>query len=126
MTSKELANMISQLALEKKGQDITIMDLHSISDITDFFVIISCGSDIQTKTVANHIEKTLRDEKITLYHREGMSKLNWVLLDYVDVVVHIFREETREFYALERLWADAKVTKVEEDADLRVVPGKSN
>ena len=121
-----LADKISQLALDKKGNDVFILDLRGISDITDYFVIVSGQSDNQVKTLANHIEKSLREEKISAYHKEGFSKLRWVLIDYVDVVVHIFREETRAYYALERLWADAKVIKVEENAGTRSLSEASN
>ncbi len=126
MTEETLAKRIADLALEKKGKDITILDLRGLSDFTDFFVIVTCESDIQVKTIATHIEKEIRNEKIRATHKEGFSKLNWVLLDYIDVVLHIFREETREYYALEKLWADAKMTKVEDDAGIRVVSETSN
>jgi len=126
MTGNALAERIAYLALEKKGKDITILDLRGLSDITDFFVIVTCESDIQVKTIASHVEKELRNEKIRVLHKEGFNKSNWVLLDYIEVVLHIFREETREYYALERLWADAKMTKVEDDAGIRVVSENSN
>ena len=122
MTAQELADKIAQLAYDKKGHDITIIDLKGITDIADFFVVVSGESDIHIKTLANHIEKELKQEKIRAWHKEGYAKLNWVLLDYVEVVAHIFKPETREYYALERLWADAKFTKVEENADVRVLP----
>jgi ribosome-associated protein len=126
MESKELAQRISQLALDKKGNDIIILDLKKLSDVTDYFVIVSCESDIHVKTIANFIEDELKKEKIRVWHKEGYSKLNWVLLDYIDVVTHIFRPETREYYGLEKLWADAKITRVEDHATPRVVPQRTN
>ncbi len=122
MTGQELAEKIAHFALNKKGKDIVIMDLQGISDITDFFVIVSSESDLHTKTLAHHVEAELQKEQVKPLHREGFTKLNWVLLDYVDVVLHIFRPETRDYYALERLWADAKTIKVVEDAGIRVIP----
>ena len=126
MESKELAQRISQLALDKKGNDILILDLKKLSDVTDYFVIVSCESDIHVKTIANFIEDELKKEKIRVWHKEGYSKLNWVLLDYIDVVTHIFRPDTREYYGLEKLWADAKITRVEDHATPRVVPQRTN
>lgn len=126
MSSKDLADRISQLALSKKGNDVVIMDLKNLSDVTDFFVIVSCESDIHVKTIANYIEEELKREKIRTWHKEGFGNLNWVLLDYVDVVTHIFRPETREYYGLEKLWADAKITRVEDHVEHRIVPESKN
>ncbi len=126
MTSQELSDKIAQLALEKKGKDIQVLDLRGLTDVTDFFVIITGESDIHVKTLANYIEKELREEKIRAWHKEGYTQLQWVLLDYIEVVVHIFRPEVREYYNLERLWADAKLTRVEEDAENRIIPQTAN
>lgn len=117
MTSNELAEKISTLALEKKGHQIAILNVQGISSVTDYFVIISGDSDVQVKAIADSIERKLRaDEKIHVYHKEGMTAANWILLDYVDVVVHIFKKETREYYGIERLWADAEIKLVLEEA----------
>lgn len=85
-------------------------------NVTDYFVLINGESEVHVKALANHIEKELSKEDIELWHREGFQNLKWVLMDYIDVVIHIFRPEVREFYSLERLWADAKITKVKEHA----------
>jgi len=114
--SMKLAQRISKLAWEKKGQEILILDLRELTDVTDFFVIISGESDLHVKAITDYIETELEKERIKVWHKEGYQYLNWVLLDYVDVVVHVFRPEIREYYALEKLWADAKFTKVGEDA----------
>ena len=122
MEAKALATRVADLALEKKGSDIQLLDIRGLSDVADFFVIISGESDVHVKTLANNISKSLRnDEGIRLLHKEGFIELKWVLLDYVDVVVHIFTPETRDHYALEKLWADAKITKVEDDATSAVI-----
>ncbi len=122
MTTQALTEKITQLALDKKATDITVMDLIGISDVADYFIILSGESDVHVKTLANHIERELKGEKIRAAHREGFNRLNWVLLDYIDVVVHIFRPETREYFALEKLWADAKITKVTDDATTGIIP----
>jgi len=109
MESKELAYKIANLALEKKAKQIIVIDLGGVSSISDYFVLMSGESETQIKAIADHISKELRRQKIRTYHSEGFKSLRWVLLDYVDVVAHIFRPEAREFYGLERLWGDAKI-----------------
>lgn len=116
MDAEKLANKIAGLGLEKKGKQIVVVDLRELAGVTDFFVIMSGDSDTQIKALADHITKKLRDEKISYYHKEGFQSLRWILLDYVDVVVHIFRNETREYYGLERLWGDAKMNFVVDEA----------
>ncbi len=118
MSDMDLATKIAQLALSKKGYDIRILDLRGLTDVADYFVLVSGESDMHVKTLADFIERELKDERIRPWHKEGYIQRNWVLLDYVDTVVHIFREETRQYYGLERLWADAKVTEVEDDAPI--------
>ena len=108
MKSRKLANTIARLALEKKGKDIILLDVSGIADFTDYFVIATGDSDVQIKAISDHIEKSLKTNRIKLYHKEGYQSLQWVLLDYVDVLVHIFRPATRALYAIERLWGDAK------------------
>jgi len=119
LTAKELADKISTLALEKKGHQIAILNVDGLSNVTDYFVIVSADSDVQLKAIADHIERKLKtDNKINYYHKEGTNSANWILLDYIDVVVHIFRKETREYYGLERLWADAELKLVLEEEEI--------
>lgn len=108
MTSADLAHRIVEIAREKKGQQIVTMEISKLTNIADYFIIISGDSDLHVKAITDHIETELKTGGVNLYHREGYQYLNWVLLDYVDVVVHIFRREAREYYGIERLWADAK------------------
>jgi ribosome-associated protein len=109
LDSKTLAYSIADLAMDKKAKQIAVMDLNGITSIADFFVIMSGESDTQIKAISDHIVKELKGQAIKVYHKEGYDSLRWVLLDYVDVVVHVFKSETREFYGLERLWGDAKI-----------------
>ncbi len=101
--AKELARIIS----DKKGEDVIIFDLRDISPITDFFVIATGLSDIHNKTIAEYLSEFEEPD-----HIEGIEGGSWILLDYIDVVVHIFSKETREFYGLERLWGDAPRVKM--------------
>ena len=109
LESKTLAYKIADLALDKKAKQIIVMELNGITAIADFFVLMSGDSDTQIKAIADHIVRELKGQEIRVYHKEGYNSLRWVLLDYVDVVVHVFKPKTREFYGLERLWGDAKI-----------------
>lgn len=109
-----LAKIAGQLALSKKGFDIKILKMQKISSVCDYFVIVSGDADVHVKSIGNAIYDGLLDEGLKPLHKEGMDSGNWVLLDYVDVVVHIFREQVRTFYALEKLWGDAPVEIIED------------
>ncbi|OPX18317.1 ribosome silencing factor [candidate division WOR-3 bacterium 4484_100] len=99
---RQLAKALARFIEEKKGEDIIVFDLRGISPITDYFVIASGLSDIHIKTIANYLLEHHQPD-----HIEGMEAATWVLLDFIDVIVHLFQKETREFYGLERLWGDA-------------------
>jgi ribosome-associated protein len=101
-----LAETAGHLALEKKAFAVRILDLRKLSSVTDFFVICSVDAGMQARAVADHISDKLREKKVRPWHTEGYET-GWVLLDFVDVVVHIFLRDTREFYSLEKLWGDA-------------------
>ena len=95
-------------AREKKGEEIVVLDLRGLSDVTDFFVICHGSSDRQVSAIAKNIEGRLRVElDLKPAHIEGLRAADWVLLDYIDFVVHVFVDEKRAFYRLERLWGDA-------------------
>ena len=106
------AQRISDLMLDKKALDIKIIDVRNITTLTDFFVICTSESQPQTRALTDHINQTMKQEGIQVWHIEGYEYLDWVLLDYVNIVVHIFSNESRGFYDLERLWADGKITQV--------------
>jgi len=114
LESREFADQISELIFNKKGYDVLIMDLRNLASFTDYFIICSADSEVQVKAVADEIDKDLRGKGIKCWHREGYLGLTWVLLDYVDVVVHIFKKDAREFYSLEKLWGDAPTDKVQD------------
>jgi ribosome-associated protein len=91
------------------------MDLRKVTDMADFFVVCSADSDVQVKAVADAIAEGSDAIGVTPWHREGLSQRQWILLDYVDVVVHIFHREMRKYYAIEKLWGDAKIEVVEDE-----------
>ena len=114
ISSQRLANLIGRYALEKKAADIKVLDLRKVADITDYFLVCSAEVELQGRAIADHITASLKKKGIKAWHAEGYQNSKWILLDYVDVVVHIFLDETREFYGLERLWGDAKVKEIKE------------
>ena len=117
MRSSTLAKRIARLTLTKKGHNVIIMDLRALTPMADFFVICSAESDVQMKAIADGVEEGLEKLASFLWHKESGSA-NWILLDYVDVVLHVFHKNIRSFYSLERLWGDAKFTYVSEDGTL--------
>ncbi len=109
--SKDKARLIADAANDKKADDIIIMDLRNLSSITDFFVICSGSSNRKVEAISDGIIDKLKGMGIKVWHTEGHKESTWVLLDYGDVVAHVFEKETREFYTLERLWGDAPIVK---------------
>lgn len=107
MTAKEKALRIARLLDEKKATDIKILELKDLTIITDYFVICSGESTTQVKALSEHVEQKMEEEGIRPLGIEGYSYAHWVLLDYGDVIVHIFLDEQRYYYDLERLWLDA-------------------
>lgn len=114
MIARTLARKVAAAALSKKAHDVLVMDLRKLHAPADYFVVCSADSDTQVKAVADGIRDQLEEAGVSVWHQEGYQSLQWVLLDYVDVVVHVFHKEVRSFYNLERLWHDAKMETVED------------
>lgn len=114
MHSKKLSEVVAHGMLEKKAEEVVILDLRRVkSAVADFFVIGTGNSDTQLDSIAESIEKEVKEQlNERPWHREGTQHKEWVLLDYVTVVAHVFLRERREFFALEELWGDAVVTLV--------------
>ena len=112
--SHALARRIAELALEKKADYAVLLDLRELSSACDYFVIVSGDNEQKVRAVTEHIEETLEKEGLRPWHVEGRAHRRWVLLDYVHVVVHVFHEEARGFYMLERLWAGAPREEISE------------
>ena len=94
--------------ISKKAIDIVILDLKKLTSATDYFVICSADSDTQVKAIADSVQDGMEAQGEHVWHQEGYHALRWIVLDYVDVVVHVFHKEERSFYNLDRLWGDAK------------------
>ncbi|MEX2116001.1 MAG: ribosome silencing factor [Bacteroidota bacterium] len=114
MTSRMLAKHIASHAIGRKARNVVLMDLRKLSGATDFFVICTGDSDTQVKAIADGIQDGMSERGQSVWHSEGFQARQWILLDYVDVVVHVFHKEIRHFYNLERLWSDAKIHPVED------------
>jgi ribosome-associated protein len=110
----ELANLVSGYASDVKAQDIVELDLRGVLGYTDYFVIATGGSDRQVKAVHDRIHENMKKDHGLLPRRvEGLSESRWILMDYLDVIVHIFTAEAREYYRLEQLWGEAPKREVE-------------
>lgn len=112
--SAQLAEKIGQLALGKNADRILSLDIHELTSITDYFVICSADTDVQVKAICDAVRRGTDHKPFRI---EGYRQLNWVLLDYLDVVVHIFRTTERNYYNIEKLWADAPITEYKDELD---------
>ena len=121
LSGSEIAEIGARAALDIKANNVVVLDLRGLSSVADFFVICSGNSDTHVEGITSSIEKKLHEENVKLWHREGERKASWILLDYIDVIIHIFTEEARIFYGLERLWGDAPVTYYDEETDQSIV-----
>ena len=101
------------LATDRKGADMLLMDLRGISNATDYFLLVNGTSDTHVRAIADHIIDEMRKEGMRADHIEGLRSGRWVLIDYIDFVVHVFHPAAREFYQLERLWGDAPVVPIQ-------------
>jgi len=104
-------------ALDKKGQDVVVLDLRDTPAFTDFFVLCSGLNPRQVKAIADAVEETLRASKVRPAHVEGYDRAEWVLMDFFNFIVHVFTPQTRTFYGLERLWGDAERLNMNDERD---------
>lgn len=108
MESLELAKLVAGWLDNKKAQDVQVIGIADISSIGDYFVIAGCGSSTQVKALSDEVEMKLKEKGIDPYRIEGVSTGNWIVMDYGSVLIHIFHHSAREFYKLERIWADGE------------------
>lgn len=113
MTSLELATAVAKAMDSKKANDIRVLKVEDLTVLTDYFVICTGQSATQVKALADEVEYQLDQAGVQPLHREGMDARNWILLDYGAVIVHVFYPQTRDFYDLEHLWADATPVEIE-------------
>ena len=113
MNEKKIAHKIAQLMLDKKAVDIKIINVTGLTSLTDYFINCSSESDPQTRAIKNHIQDKLFEEyNIKPLNIEGYEGLKWVLMDYINIVINVFHKEQREYYNVERLWADGEVEEI--------------
>ena len=110
--SDQLTNLIGKLALSKKAEKVISIDVRKLTSITDFFLICSANTEIQVKSIADAIRKGTPHKPLRL---EGYENQRWILLDYVDVIAHIFKTNERNYYKLDKLWADAPSYEIVDD-----------
>ncbi len=114
--TRATARKVADFALEKKAVDVLVMDVRRVTDVTRFFIVCSGQSTPQVKAIADHVIDSCRDAGLEIYHVEGYDALRWVLIDLVDIVVHVFQPDVRRYYQLERLWGDAPSEQIDEPA----------
>ncbi|MBI4497078.1 MAG: ribosome silencing factor [Chloroflexi bacterium] len=107
METADIARKVVEVAAEKQAADIVMLDLRGVCSFADYFVICSGTSPRQIRTITEEVEQSLKTEGVRLHHREGSEDTGWVLMDFGDVVVHVFYPREREYYGLERLWRQA-------------------
>jgi len=112
-TARGTAQRAARAALDKKAADLIVLDVQAVSSVTNYFLVCSGKSTTHVRTITDAIRQDLKAEGIRPLHAEGRPESGWVLLDYGDVLVHVFLEDTRAYYALERLWGDAPSVPVE-------------
>jgi ribosome-associated protein len=123
MNSKKKAYLAIFAGMGKKGIDPVILDLRGLSSITDYFIILSGNSDRHVMSIAEHIEEVLYKKGILPLSIEGASEGRWILMDYDDIIIHVFKKDVREFYNLEGLWVDVPREEVYEDDIKRIMKG---
>lgn len=106
--STEMANKAVELLKSKKAKDIRLLDIHEISTLSDYFIITTGTSTTQVQAMADELEDKMEKDGFKLYHKEGFRGGRWILMDFSNVVIHLFHSEERDFYNLERIWVDAK------------------
>jgi len=114
--SQEMVEIITEALLSRKGKDITLLDVSELTTLTDYFVVCHGTSDVQIKALADAVEEDMREKTgEKAWKKEGLQGRSWVILDFVNIVVHILSKEKRDFYGIERMWNDAKITHIENE-----------
>jgi len=106
--AQNLAREAARLTLTKRAEDVVILDLRELDGVCDYFVLATGQSEVQTRAIADAVDEGMRARGIRPWHTEGYEARRWILLDYVDFVVHVFHTRAREYYLLDKLWGDAR------------------
>ena len=117
MSPQKMAKEIAKLTLTKQAINVQILDLRDLTSMTDFFVICSGETDVQVRAISDAVIEGMLQNKP--WHKEGYEEGTWVLLDFFDVVIHIFREDKRSYYRLEELWGDAQIIEMKDTYHLK-------
>ena len=113
----QLARLVINAALEKKASNIAVMEMREVSGVADYFIVCTGGSELQIRAICDEVRQQVKEQiHETPWHKEGETHYSWVVLDYVDVVVHVMDSEKRAYYQLERLWGDANIEYIEDDS----------
>lgn len=117
LNTETMINVAVEALLSKKGKDITLMDVSELTTLSDFFIVCHGTSDVQIKALADAVEEKVHKQTgEKAWKKEGADARSWIILDYVNIVIHIMNKEKREYYQLERLWNDAIITHIEDEA----------
>jgi ribosome-associated protein len=106
--AQNLAREAARLTLTKRAEDVVILDLRELDGVCDYFVLATGQSEVQTRAIADAVDEGMKARGLKVWHREGYEARRWILLDYVDFVVHVFHTRAREYYLLDKLWGDAR------------------
>ncbi|MBD3617606.1 MAG: ribosome silencing factor [Gracilimonas sp.] len=116
--SREMVEIITEALLSRKGKEITVLDVSELTTLTDYFVVCHGTSDVQIKALADAVEEDLQKKMgEKAWKKEGLQGRSWVILDFVNIVVHVMSKEKRDFYGIERMWNDADVTYIKDSDD---------
>ena len=108
LSAQDLARAAARLTLTKRAEDVAILDLRELDGVADFFVLATGNSEVQVRAIADAVDEGMDALGAKVWHSEGYEARRWILLDYVDVVVHVFHAKAREYYLLDKLWGDAR------------------
>ena len=111
-TIDELKDLVVEVMVDQKAEDIVVMDICDITVIADYFIVCTARNDAQMRAISKEITDKLNEEGYDIKRREGEAESGWILMDWKDIIVHIFKESEREFYDLERVWGDATIVRV--------------
>lgn len=118
LSTEDLKTVIIEALLEKKAKDIVILDVHELTTLTDLFIVCHGTSETQIRALAgNVVDEVKKNLGEQVWQKEGMESRKWIILDYVNIVVHIFSKEKRDYYGIEKMWNDAVITEIEESTE---------